>query len=135
MYKGYKQKQITVANMIEKMYEILFNMWELRNQILHDKTNIHPILGEAKMNDEIITQLNLGKENLLPNDYHLINTTPEQMFKLRINEKQEWLNTIEAARACKKPQRYRSMAYARRGMRRFLKRKRMNSNRQSEKNR
>lgn len=68
MYKGYKQKQVTAANMIEKMYEILFNMWELWNQVLHNKTNIHPILREAKMNDEIIKQLNLGKEGLLPND-------------------------------------------------------------------
>ena len=132
MYKNYKTKQVTTSKVIEQMYEILFQMWDIRNSVLHDKTQIHPILGEEKLNNEIIKQINLGNEDLLPNDYHLINTEPHRILKRRIIEKKEWLKTIEAARLCKKSERYRNMDYARRGMRRFLKKNKANRNRLSK---
>ena len=111
MYTDYRTKQVTTAKMIEQMYEILFQMWDLRNSVLHNKQHIHPILGEEKINNEIIKQLNLGQEGLLPNDYHLINTEPHRLLKRSIIEKKEWLSTVQAARLCKKPGRYRNMNY------------------------
>ena len=54
MYKDYKTKQVTSANMIGQMYDILFQMWEARNKVLHDHTEIHAIHGEETVNSEII---------------------------------------------------------------------------------
>ena len=69
------RKQMTSTKLIRCIYNIAYAMWENRNKILHEKEDTHNLLGEEELNNKIRTQKALGKYNLLPNDFHLINTS------------------------------------------------------------
>ena len=74
MYKGKKCKQFACADLVFQIYSIVFNMWDNRNKILHNQKEKHYLLGEEEADRKIQVQYSLGKYNLIPNDYHLLNT-------------------------------------------------------------
>ena len=64
-------------------------MWDARNKVLHDTKAIHPLHGETEIDYRITVQLGLGRENLVPNDYHLINIDEEKLLTQKIEQKKE----------------------------------------------
>ena len=95
-------------------------MWEQRNKILHNKSTIHKLHGEDKINYRIAHQLSLGKKDLFPNDYHLIKRPLSVLQQQPFNHKKEWLKTIEAARTCQLPDEMKVFDYTRNFMSNWL---------------
>lgn len=113
-------KQLTSALLIRRLYRTCFIMWDERNKVLHDKTTIHALHGEREINYRLQVQLDLGDEDILPNDRHLIKVDADTMIKRPLQYKKEWLQTIEAARSCKMPTSKSPYNYSRRILRRFM---------------
>ena len=100
MYDNFKSKQLTPPLLIQQLYHICFQIWDKRNQILHDQSEIHWLQQDYDLDPRITEQFNKGTEDLLPNDYHLVNATLSKLLDSNIDTKKEWLKTISAARRC-----------------------------------
>ena len=120
MYERMTHKQLTSSLLIKQLYNICFRMWDARNKVLHDPSIIHRIHGEKEINYRIRVQMEMGNELLIPNDYHLTNTTIDKLLKRSLKYKKQWLQTIEAARSCKMPSSSSSYNYSRNILRKFL---------------
>ena len=121
MYKGKKCKQFTCADLVFQIYSIVFNMWDNRNKILHHQKEKHYLLGKEEVDRKIQVQYSLGKYNLIPNNYHLLNTSLQVLMDKTMEQKSQWVSTIEAARKCKLPSTLKGINYSREVMRNFLK--------------
>ena len=123
MYQSFRCRQLTSPLLIQQLYHISFQMWDKRNQVLHDKTSIHPLQHDHDLDIRITDQYNKGIEDLLPSDHHLMNTTLDKVLDSNIHTKKEWLSAISAARQCTMHQDRDTQS--RRIMRRFLEGRRL----------
>ena len=119
-YSSTRLRQLTSSLLIRRLYLICFQMWDARNKVLHDKSKMHKLHGIGELNRSINLQLDMGKDNLLPTDNHLINIERTTLLGLSREYKVEWLKTIEAARTCKMPNEMSTFNYSRMVIKRFL---------------
>ena len=113
MYSNHRCKQLTPKLLIQRLLDIAFQMWDNRNKILHDKTNIHELHGIKEIDFKIKYQLALGTDNLIPNDHHLVDIDQDTMLNKSLFHKKEWLNSVEAARTCQMPDNMKAFNYSR----------------------
>ena len=62
----------------------------------------------------------MGWHNLIPNNYHLLNISLQMLLDKTMEQKEQWVKTIEAARTCKLPTNLKGFNYSRNVMRSFL---------------
>ena len=79
---------------------------------------IHWLQQDYDLDLRITAQFNKGREDLIPNDYHLVNTTLNKLLDSNIDTKKEWLKTILVAR--KSTLKQDRVTKSRQIMRRFL---------------
>ena len=120
MYPNHRCKQLTPKLLIQRLMDITFQMWDNRNKILHDKTNIHKLHGEKEIDFKIKYQLALGTDNLLPNDEHLVDVDAETTLNKTLFHKKEWLSSVESARTCQMPDRMKDFNYSRNVLSKWL---------------
>ena len=85
------------TNLIMKIWEVHWSMWQHRNECLHDTGN-NEILGSNTMEKEILRELKKGCALLQPTEKYLFSITKTEVREWSAIRKQKWLRTICAAR-------------------------------------
>ena len=84
-------------NLIIKIWEFHWSMWNHRNECLHGTGN-HEILGSKHLEKEIATELKKGCALLQPTEKYLFSLTMKQVREWSALRKKKWLRTVQAAR-------------------------------------
>ena len=87
------------TEIIKKLTKVAWDMWDHRNDILHnDGANFHKKMEVSEADVMIRAEFNTGKTNLLTADKFLLRSFCTKM-KLDLQEKKKWLQDVAGARA------------------------------------
>ena len=87
------------TEIIKKLIQVAWDMWDHRNDILHnDGGNFHKKMEGAEADVMIRTEFNMGKDTLLREDKFLLRSFRTTM-KSDLQEKKKWLQDVAGARA------------------------------------
>ena len=85
------------ANLIMKIWEVHWSMWNHRNESIHDTGN-HAVLGSKEMEKEIFRELKKDSALLQPTEKYLFSITKTEVREWSALRKKKWLRTVQAAR-------------------------------------
>ncbi len=91
-----------VAELIKKLWNVSWDMWAHRNGILHQSPVARQDILEKQVNDQI-SALYVGSTQALPRDaLGFLRKPKEHTLQLPLTMKQQWLESVNNAIACKK---------------------------------
>mgnify|MGYP003519673277 CR=1 FL=1 len=88
----------TIA-LIQKLWDVAWDLWEHRNGIVHAKENAEALEGMAAIDDEIRSQFQWGHYGLQQRDHYLVNGSVDGILAASIVYRQRWLQCMDSARA------------------------------------
>ena len=88
-------------NIILRLYDISYSMWDHRNKIVHDKfeDNLNKKESE-KLKRDVIEEYNKGSERIMLAQRHMYADNLETLLEKTVLEKKYWLMTVKASREC-----------------------------------
>jgi len=86
-----------VRELIKKLWGVAWDMWEHRNDILHNTLTPAKLRRIEDMNTRIQDQFELGRDGLLPRNLHWLQA-PEKVIRYDFELKAQWLESITLAR-------------------------------------
>jgi len=88
----------TIA-LIQKLWDVAWDLWEHRNGFVHAKENVEIREGMALIDDNIRSEFQRGPHGLQPRDHYLFDGTIGTLLQSSIIYRQRWLRRVETARA------------------------------------
>jgi hypothetical protein len=87
-----------VTAIIQLLWQIAWDMWDHRNNILHDKDTNAELLGITALNTQIITMCQKGILPLMTPDEKVLFSSPlESLLRLRPPSKRAWIASVAAS--------------------------------------
>jgi hypothetical protein len=87
-----------VTALIKPLWQIAWDMWEHRNNILHDNDANATLLGITALNTQIITMYHRGILPLMTPDEKVLFKSPlESLLRLRPPSKRAWIASVKAS--------------------------------------
>ena len=86
------------ASLIQKLWDISWDLWEHRFGIVHAKENEATFHHMPAVDQEIRTQFNRGPNGLHQRDHHLFQGNVQDILDALIFYRQRWLHRVETAR-------------------------------------
>ena len=97
-----RSSQVWSTTLVQQLLQTQWNMWENRNEILHNKDHIWQKRKRAQWDEEIYTIFNSNiRESFLQEDMKFFKWGRNKVIELDDNPKQQWLKSIEQARVRK----------------------------------
>ena len=97
-----RSSQVWSTTLVQQLLQTQWNMWENRNEILHNKDHIWQKRKRALWDEEIYTIFNSNiRESFLQEDMKFFKWGRNKVIELDDNPKQQWLKSIEKARTRK----------------------------------
>jgi hypothetical protein len=87
----------TIA-LIQKLWDIAWDLWEHRIGIVHDTANAELLHNMAEVDNNIRTQFTRGPQGLATRDHALFNGYVEDILSSSILYRTKWLERVEKAR-------------------------------------
>jgi hypothetical protein len=84
---------------IQKLWDIAWDLWENRNDIIYAKENAEILHGMAEVDEAIRIKFQWGPHGLLQRDHSLFTGSVENVLTTSIVYRQRWLQCLETARA------------------------------------
>ena len=84
--------------LIQKLWDIAWDLWEYRNGIVHSSENAEILHNMAETNGAIRTQYLRGPHGLAQHDHSLFRESIEDILSASILYRQKWLKRVETAR-------------------------------------
>jgi len=101
MYKKAPSLHHWSKSIILKLYDVAYEMWMHRNNIVHEKYEDHlNKKASEQLLQDISAEYRKGSNRVLQQHKYLFNLTLEQLFKKTVIEKQYWLLTVQSSRTC-----------------------------------
>jgi len=107
--RSWKSSRRWTSELIKKLWNVAWDMWEQRNDALHDSTLNREIILEKDINDTIRQIYSVGIGQLARGDFGLMKHPLEHQLQLPLHTKQQWVDSIEAALHRKKIHEHGSM--------------------------
>jgi len=95
-----------VAELIKKVWNVSWDMWAHQNRILHNSTQAKMEIVEKRINDQIHSIYETKSQTLSQDALIFIWKPKEQILQLPLVTKQQWLESVEVAMACKECHEY-----------------------------
>jgi len=92
-----KSSQRWTSEIIKKLWNVAWDMWEQRNEALHNSTINRELILEKDVNKQIRTVYATRPGRLARADLGLMKNTVDHQLQLPLNTKQQWLESIAAA--------------------------------------
>ena len=87
-----------VTALIKLLWQIAWDMWDHRNNILHDNDTNATLLGITALNTQIVNMYHKGILPLMtPDEKALFKSPLESLLRLRPPSKRAWIATVEAS--------------------------------------
>jgi hypothetical protein len=87
-----------VSALIQKIWDIAWDLWEHRNGILHEKENVVTRTMELHLNQRVMRVfLNLCSRALCSTDRHLVHLPLSKLLDCTVHYKVQWLTVAEPA--------------------------------------
>ena len=88
-----------VKKVIKAGWELIENMWEFRNEAVHEKEKIKELEGVPVLDRCIREQWNRGLGQLPASEYScMFRIKEEEIIKQQVESKKKWLATVKMAR-------------------------------------
>ena len=101
MYKNPPSLHHWSKSIICKLYEVAYEMWMHRNNIVHEKYEDHlNKKASEQLHQDISTEFRKGSKRILQQHKHLFKTSLRKLYKKPVIEKQYWLLTVQSSRTC-----------------------------------
>jgi len=114
--KSRKSSRQWMSEIIKKLWNIEWGMWEQRNDILHKSEQNREAILERDTNDKIKQTYTIGMGQLARTDFGLMANTLEHHLGQSHHTKKLWLESIEAAIHRRKLHEHRAMTMEQRLM-------------------
>ena len=86
-------------SLIQKLWDIAWDLWENRNDMLYAKENAEALHGMDAVDDDIRRHFQRGPVGLLPNDRALLSGSVNDVLSAPIFYRQRWLLRMDNARS------------------------------------
>jgi hypothetical protein len=86
-------------SLIQKLWDIAWDLWENRNDMLYAKENAEALHGMDAVDDDIHRHFQRGPVGLLPNDQALLSGSVNDVLSTPIFYRQRWLLRMDNARS------------------------------------
>ena len=97
--KSYMNSHTWVKKVIKAGWELIENMWEFRNEAVHEKEKIKELEGVPVLDRCIREQWNRGLGQLPASEYScMFRIKEEEIIKQQVESKKKWLATVKMAR-------------------------------------
>ena len=94
-----RSSQVWSTTLVQQLLQTQWNMWENRNEILHNKDHIWQKRKRALWDEEISTIFNSNiRESFLQENMNFFKWGRNKVLELDDNPKQQWLKSIKQAR-------------------------------------
>ena len=96
-------------NVILRLYDIAYDMWDHRNNIVHD--NFEETLNKKEsdaLRQNVIEEYNKGSQRILRSHRYLYKASLNTILERTVLEKKYWLMTVQASRICYQQQEQRN---------------------------
>ena len=101
MYKNPPSLHHWSKSIICKLYEVAYEMWMHRNNIVHEKYEDHlNKKASEQLHQDISTEFRKGSKRILQQHKYLFKTSLRKLYKKPVIEKQYWLLTVQSSRTC-----------------------------------
>jgi hypothetical protein len=97
--KSRKSSRRWTVSLIQKLWDISWDLWEHRIGIVHSKENETTLHNMAFVDREIRQQFVRGSSRLHQRDHHLFQGSVHDILDSSILHRRKWLNRVETARA------------------------------------
>ncbi len=87
-----------ISALITKVWEVAWDMWENRCNILHEKDGPNDAVNVATLNAAVAHEFARGRENLPRRDRLHFTGTLDSLLVSPIGNRQAWLKNVQAAR-------------------------------------
>jgi len=87
-----------VSELIKKLWDISWDLWTNRNEELHTSKMAKVQILENDINTRICQAFQSSSRDLPQDALHLLQTLPDSMLVQPMITKQQWLDTLEAAK-------------------------------------
>ena len=116
-----RSSQVWSTTLVQQLLQTQWNMWENRNEILHNKDHIWQKRKRAQWDEEIYTIFNSNiRDSFLQEDMKFFKWGRNKVIELDDNPKQQWLKSIEKARTRKTVKENAPVRGASNGLRNWL---------------
>jgi len=92
-----KSSRRWTSELIKKLWNVAWDMWEQRNDALHESTLNRGLILEKDINDKIRQIYSVGIGQLARGDFGLMKNPLEHQIQLPLHTKQQWVESIAAA--------------------------------------
>jgi len=92
-----KSSQRWTSEIIKKMWNMVWDMWEQWNEALHNSNINCKLILEKDVNDQIRQIYDVGPRQLARTDLGLMRHSVDHQIQLLLHTKQQWLESIAAA--------------------------------------
>lgn len=96
--KSTKSSRRWATALIQKLWDIAWDLWEHRIGIVHGEANAELLNNMAEVDGQIRTQFLRGPQGLALRDRALFNGPVDQLLSTSILYRQKWLERVEKAR-------------------------------------
>jgi len=96
--KSRKSSKRWTSELIKKLWEVSWDLWTHRNMELHSSEEARTLILEADINRRIVEAFLHGSSGLPRDAVHLLNQTKEQVLQWPLTTKQQWLDSLAAAK-------------------------------------
>jgi len=107
--RSQKSSQRWTSELIKKLWNVAWDMWEQRNNALHESNLNRETILEKDINNKIRKIYSVGIGQLARGGFRLMKHPLEHQLQLPLNTKQQWVESINAALHRKKIHEHRSM--------------------------
>jgi len=95
--KSHKSSRRWTSELIKKLWNVAWDMWEQCNDVLHNSSLNQEIILEKDVNDKIRQIYEVGLGQLLRMDFGLMRHPVDHQLQLPLNVKRQWLESISMA--------------------------------------
>jgi len=82
------------SELIKKLWNVAWDMWEQRNEVLHNSDTNHGLILETTVNDQIRQIYAIGLGQLACRDFGLMKNSVDQQLQLPLQAKRLWAESI-----------------------------------------
>jgi len=119
-WKRRKSSKRWTSELIKKLLNVSWDMWEHRNAALHHSTLHQADIIESKINNQIRETFALGLRDLPRDAFPLFHDTVEELLQKPRSYKEQWLDLVNAAKRRKQHHEHGTYIQEQRFMRRWL---------------
>jgi len=92
-----KSSKRWTSELMKKLWNVAWDMWEQRNDALHNSDTNREMILETHVNDQIRQIYAIGLGQLARTDFGLMTNSVDHQLQLPLQAKRLWVESIEAA--------------------------------------